>query len=142
MLSQGDNFCYPLLKFQRGVLLLVCFANSLIYLASLLACLLFFPFLACGISLFFFFYFSGCKNSCGVSQTLLSQVLLKLRLKDFLLALWLKHVHLLAGSNFFNHSFQLCFIFRPSHKMYIWFWSVCPVEIPGWLQNQAWFICS
>lgn len=40
MLSQGDNFCYPLLKFQRGVLLLVCFANSLIYLASLLACLL------------------------------------------------------------------------------------------------------
>lgn len=141
MLSQGDNFCHPLLKFHLGVLLLVCFANSLIFFSCF-----FFPFLACGISLFFFLYCSGCnfavKNSCDVSQTLLSQVLLELRLKDFLLVLWLKHFHLLAGSNFFNHSFQLSFIFRSRHRMYIWFWSVCPFEVPGWLQNQAWSICS
>lgn len=31
MLSRGDNFCHPLLKFHLGVLLLVCFANSLIF---------------------------------------------------------------------------------------------------------------
>lgn len=35
MLSQGDNFCYPLLKFHLGVLLLVCFANSLIFFSAI-----------------------------------------------------------------------------------------------------------